>query len=391
MKIVVAIDSFKGCLTSGEAGEAVADALRDVCPSAEVVVVRVGDGGEGTAETLTVALDGEFIECDAIDPLMRSIRTRYGVVNDPLGDVVLIDAASACGLTLLSVDEREVMKTSSLGLGCLILDAYERGYHRFVIGLGGSATCDGGIGMLSALGVCFIDKEGKLLQPIGASLKEICKIDISAIPSEILSCEFNIICDVENPLYGSVGAAYVFAPQKGASADEVVLLDVGLRNFAKQLKRLKKADYAEYPGAGAAGGLGFAFISLLGGILKSGVDTVLDLIGFDDMIADADLIITGEGKMDKQTICGKLPVGVCERGRMNGVPTVAIAGMVEDEEDLLAAGFAKIIGIMPDGMSVSESMVPEVAKENIKRAVMELSAAGSTERLEVKAPFPQNC
>lgn len=366
MKIVVASDSFKGSLTSAEIAAAAAEGILEAIPDAEVVQLPVADGGEGTADVLVDTLGGRWINYVVADPLMRPKSVRYGIVNATEGLTAIIDMASASGLTLLSDEERDPMSTSTFGTGQLIADAFSKGCRRFLVGIGGSATCDGGIGMLEALGMKFFDSYGKRLPPIGASLIKIGHIDTSEVHKEILGCDFTIICDVDNPLYGPQGSAYVFAPQKGADEAQVKILDKGLQKYSETIQKAIGRKIAGIPGAGAGGGLGAAFIAFFNSVLKSGVDAVLDIVDFDDKLDGANLVITGEGRIDSQTLFGKLPFGVCQRTRSRGVPTVALAGIVENVAELLKGGFAGVFSIQSRPISLSDSMKPEIAKENIK-------------------------
>lgn len=372
MKIVVASDSFKGSLTSAEVGEAVSKALHNFSPSIEVITLAVADGGEGTLEAITSSLNTRNVECRVSDPLLRQITAIYAVARIDGNPVAIIDMASSCGLTLLSECERSATLTSSSGLGEMIRHAYDSGVRDFIIGIGGSATCDGGIGLLAALGYKFYNHKGDLLPNCGKSLPSISKIVNPKNMEQYADCRFRVLCDVDNPLYGDYGAARVFAPQKGASAEQVDSLDMGLRQFANLVADLTGIDYSTYSGAGAAGGVGFAFKALLGGELTRGADLVLDMIEFDKHINDADLVITGEGSIDSQTLQGKLPIAVCRRAQKRAIPTIAIAGIVKDREQLLAAGFRDVISITPAGMPISEAMKPETAKANISRAVASL-------------------
>lgn len=367
MKIVVASDSFKDSLTSGEVASAVSEGILRVEPEAEVVCLAVGDGGEGTSEVLTDSLGGSREECEVRDPLGRLIRARYGVADVDGLKTAFIEMAASGGLQLLTEEERDVMRTSSVGLGEMILDAYSKGCRRFVVGIGGSATCDVGMGMLSTLGFRFLNSAGDPLSPIGASLGEVEEIDVSEGRRDITGCRFIVVCDVSNPLSGASGAACVYAPQKGATPDEVLELDRGLSHFSRVLAQTLGRDVAGIPGAGAAGGIGSAFLGFFNSELKPGVDAVLDLIGFDSAVEGAELVITGEGRIDRQTLFGKLPLGICRRAKMAGVPlVVAVAGAVEDVPELLEAGFDGIFPILNRPMYLHEALRPETARKNLR-------------------------
>lgn len=365
LNIVIASDSFKGSLSSAEVAEAAKAGILSVLPMAQVSGVAVADGGEGTADTLVRALGGRWIDCRVADPLGRMITARYGIVDTPDGPAALIDMASASGLPLLLKEERDVMHTTTRGTGDMIADAYRRECRKFVIGIGGSATCDGGMGMLQALGFRFLDADGHELPSGGGALQRLERIDDSEAMRDLTDCRFTIICDVTNPLCGPDGSAAVFGPQKGASSADVAELDRGLAHYATIVARDIGRDVAQTPGSGAAGGLGAAFLAFFNSELRPGVEAVLDLVGFDTIIKDADLVITGEGRIDAQTLFGKLPLGVGRRAAAAGVPVVAIAGMVEDASVLLKGGFAGVFPILSRVASLEEAMSAPVARANV--------------------------
>ena len=369
-KIVVASDSFKGCLSSMQVADAVEHAVFQVCPSCEVVKVDVADGGEGTMDALQRTLGGQKIWLEVSDPLGRPVRASYVILED--GTTAVVEMAAASGLTLLSCKERNPLKTSTFGTGQLIADAIDRGCRKFLIGIGGSATNDAGTGMLQALGYRFTDAQGCVLHGCGESLEKVASIDASSASPALMESEFIVACDVEAPLYGPKGAAHIFAPQKGAGAETVERLDNGLQHFSEVVAKSMNVieNYAQTPGAGAAGGLGFGLIAFLNARLVSGIDMVLDAIGFDSIIKDADLIITGEGRIDSQTLTGKTPYGVLQRAKRQGIPVVAIGGCVLlGLEESNTAGFAALLQATPPEMSLNHAMLPETAAENISRAI----------------------
>ena len=337
--IIVAIDSFKGCLTSMEANQAAAEGIRRVLPDAEIVQVPVSDGGEGFLEAFHAAIGGELVKVTVRDPLMRPVKAKYLLK----GETAVIEMAQASGLTLLTNEERNPMVATSYGTGQLVADAVRKGAKHVIVGLGGSATSDAGMGMLQAL-------------------KE------NLPPKDV---RFTIASDVKNPLYGENGAAQVFAPQKGATADDVLQLDERARKFAEDSARHFGYDRSQEEGAGAAGGLGYAFLQYLDADCKPGIQLLLETIHFDEMVKDADLIITGEGAADRQTLMGKLPMGILQRSA--GVPVCLIAGRIKNQEELLKAGFARVACINPDGITLEEAMRKEVAKRNISDTVSRLS------------------
>ncbi len=363
--ILLAFDSFKRSLTSREVADAFEEGMRSVVPDCQVRKVCLADGGEGTAEALVSTLHGEWVEVEVSDPLMRPIRARYGVVDD--GQTAVIEMASASGLTLLADDERNPLKTSTYGTGQLMADVLKRGCRKLLIGIGGSATNDAGTGMLSALGFRFLDAEGNTLEGCGESLERIASIDVShALPS-LNSCEIRVACDVTNPFCGPRGAACIFAPQKGADEAMVERLDRGMAHFAEVILLYNKVDVTNIPGAGAAGGLGGAFSALLGARLCRGVELVLDTLHFDKLLQDCDLVVTGEGRIDHQTLMGKAPMGVLEVASRRGIPTIAIGGSVEWCKELEDSAFASILSINEAGLPLHLAMRPDVTRENLRR------------------------
>lgn len=381
MKIVIASDSFKGSLASMEVARSVEMGILDVFPSCDVVKVAVADGGEGTMDALCQSLGGRFIRIPVEDPIGRTINASYVILED--GNTAVLEMSSASGLTLLTPSERNPMLTSTYGTGQLIDDAIGRGCRRFLVGIGGSATNDAGMGMLKALGYRFLDADGNELSGAGASLSKVCGIDCSGVSQAVRDSEFIVACDVDSPLYGPDGAAYVFAPQKGADPDMVKALDDGLRHYADVVASYTgkipmhggpsctgetsiMKDAASMPGAGAAGGLGYAFVAFFGARLQRGVDMVLDAVGFDSIIEGADLVITGEGRIDAQTLTGKTPYGVLQRASRQNIPVIALAGSVALDD---SSGFAAISQITPPDMQLSEAMLPAVASANLRRTI----------------------
>ena len=337
-KIIVAIDSFKGCVTSAEANQAATEGVLQGMPEAEVVKVPVSDGGEGWLEAFHTAMGGEIVEVNVKDPLMRPIVAQYLL----MGDTAVIEIAKASGLTLLKPEERNPMVATSYGTGQLVVDAIRKGCKHIIVGLGGSATSDSGIGMLEAIE--------------NADYKDV---------------RFTIATDVTNPLCGENGAAYVFGPQKGATPEMVEALDARAKRFAEESAKRMDRDCQNMHGAGAAGGLGYAFLQYMNAECRSGIDLLLDTIHFDDMLQDADLVITGEGSADRQTLMGKLPFGILQRARKHDVPVMLIAGRIADEQLLTDAGFSRVACINPHGLPLEIAMQPETAKENIRKTVSE--------------------
>ena len=364
-KIIVAIDSFKGCLTSVEANQAASEGILARMPDAAVVQVPVSDGGEGFMEAFQAAMGGEIVEVNVKDPLMRTIAAQYLMQ----GDTAVIEIAKASGLTLLSPDERNPIVATSYGTGQLVVNAVRRGCKHIIVGLGGSATSDCGIGMLRAIIDAFA-KHG--------NWDDVRELD---------DVHFTIATDVTNPLCGEQGAAHVFAPQKfaikreqseldsiaereqtrpqvkGATPELIEVLDARAKRFAEASAKHLGRDCQNNPGAGAAGGLGYAFLQYMNADCRSGIDLLLDTIHFDDLLQDADLVITGEGSADRQTLMGKLPMGILEQA--GHTPVYLIAGRISDREELLNAGFARVDCINPPDITLEEAMRKEVAQQNI--------------------------
>ena len=342
-KIIIAIDSLKGCLTSTEANRAAADGFALSMPEAEVVSIPVSDGGEGWLEAFMGVLGGEVVDVNVKDPMMRIIMAQY-LVKD---DTAVIEIAKASGLTLLTAEERNPMVATSYGTGQLVVDAVRRGCRHIIVGLGGSATSDCGIGMLRAI--------------IDAFARHGSWDDVR----ELSHVHFTIATDVTNPLCGEKGAAHVFAPQKGATQEQVLALDARARRFAEVSSRHMGYDRQDMPGAGAAGGLGYAFLQYMNAECRSGIDLLLDSVHFDTLLQDASLVITGEGSADRQTLMGKLPFGILQRAKKHHVPTWLIAGRISDREALLDAGFERVECINPPDVPLDEAVKSETAKRHI--------------------------
>ena len=370
-KITVAIDSFKGSLASYEVACAFERGFLREFPQAEVRKVSVADGGEGTVEALVQTLGGEQVRIVASDPLMRGVEVCYGIVDG--GRTAVMEMSAASGLPLLAPEERNPLKTTTYGTGEMIADALARGCRKFLVGIGGSATNDAGVGMLRALGFRFLDAEGCELVGGGEILDKIATIDDSGALEALRESEFVVACDVTNPLYGPEGAAYVFAPQKGADAAMVEQLDGGLRNFAEVVKRYNGEDVASLQGAGAAGGLGGGFKALLGARLERGIEMVLSAMRFDDIIAGSDLVVTGEGRLDSQTVMGKTPSGVLRAACKQGIPCIAIGGAVEYCKELAESDFAAIFPVVSGPMPLERAMQKDVAEANVERTATQIA------------------
>lgn len=355
MRIVVAPDSFKGSLTAIEAAEHIAAGVRQAAPESEVQCFPIADGGEGTAATLIRATGGHWVPARVKDPLFREIDSGYGVLGD--GVTAVVELASASGLPLLALQERNPLVTTTYGTGQLILAALTAGYRKILIGLGGSATHDGGAGLLEALGMRFYTAEGFQFSPRGCDLGSIARFDASALRQLAGNAVFVVACDVDNPLCGPQGAAAVFAPQKGASEAQVAVLEDQLCSFGRLLERELDCRLLTLPGGGAAGGVGAALCGFLQGHLLPGIDLVLAYAGLEQALAQADLVFTGEGRLDGQTLHGKAPLGVARAAYRRGVPVIALGGSLgSGAEVLLQAGFTELHSLVGPETSLEEAL-----------------------------------
>lgn len=364
MKIVVAIDSLKGSLTSLEAGEAIAKGVHDVMPSAEVMVRPLADGGEGTVEALALGMGGRLEKIAVTGPLGKPVEAIYGILDER--KTAIIEMSAAAGITLVKENERNPLNTTTYGVGELIKDAITKGCRHFIVGIGGSATNDGGIGMLQALGYGILDKAGNQVAFGAKGLQEISDITDENVIPELKECEFKIACDVTNPLCGEQGCSAIFGPQKGATKEMIAQMDTWLETFAQKTKeKFQKAD-AEQPGTGAAGGLGFAFLSYTNAVLESGIKIVLEETKLEDYIKDADLVVTGEGRLDAQTAMGKAPIGVAAIAKKHHKKVIAFSGCVtEDAVVCNEHGIDAFFPILRGVVSLSEAMERENARKNM--------------------------
>ena len=367
IRIIAAFDSFKGSLTSREAGEAFRRGFMAERPDAEVEVLAIADGGEGMAEAICEGVGGEMVSTRVSDPLGRKIEARYALING--GATAVIAMSSASGHTLLKPEERNPLIASTFGTGELIVDALERGCREIIMGLGGSATNDCGVGMLRALGYRFYDSKGEELCDTISILERVESISTTERHPLLMGVKFTAAVDVDNPLYGAQGAAHIFAPQKGASPEMVKRLDRALRHYAEVVD----ADAAEVAGAGAAGGMGYALHTMLGARMRPGIEIVLALLDFERRAQGASLVVTGEGSIDAQTLHGKAPAGVLAAAQRLGIPVVALGGRVECESALLAGGFHAVRAITPHDQPTDVAMQRETAIVNMERAARELA------------------
>ncbi|OUR70852.1 glycerate kinase [Arcobacter sp. 31_11_sub10_T18] len=327
MKIVIAVDSFKESLSSMQVARAIEAGFQTVYPDATYVKIPVADGGEGTVQALVDATKGKIVNVKVKNPLGKEVTSYYGILGDQ--KTAVIEMATACGLDLLKEDEKNPLECSTLGFGQLILNALDKGITSFILGLGGSATNDAGIGMLQALGVKFLNEEKKEIGFGAKYIQDIKHIDTSKLDSRLLDIKFKVACDVSNILCGEKGATYVFGPQKGLLTNQLEELDTHIKNFAHLCEQTFERKTQIIKGCGAAGGLGFGLITFLNASLLSGIDIVLNRVNLDQALEGADLLITGEGKMDAQTINGKVPVGVARRAKKKNLKVIAICGAVE--------------------------------------------------------------
>ncbi|MBP1756205.1 MAG: hypothetical protein H6Q59_2603 [Firmicutes bacterium] len=363
MKIVVAIDSLKGSLSSMEAGLSIKEGILRVC-DAEVIVKPLADGGEGTVDALLTGIGGKEINITVTGPLGQKLPCKYGILED--NRTAVLEMAAAAGISLVPKEALNPLNTTTYGVGEMINDAIQRGCRKFIIGIGGSATNDGGIGMLQALGYEFVDADHVPVGPAGRELSKIKGIRTDGALKELKECSFQIACDVTNPLFGPNGASHVFGPQKGATPEIVEILDSGLQSFAEVVKTTLGKDTAAVPGTGAAGGLGYAFLTFLNSTLESGISIILKEIKLEDDIRDADFVITGEGKLDFQTAMGKAPIGVAKLAKKYQKKVIAFAGgTTKDAIRCNDEGIDAFFSILSLPMTVEEAMENSTAKSNL--------------------------
>ena len=371
MKVVVAIDSLKGSLSSMEAGLAIKEGVLAAQPDAEVIVKPLADGGEGTTDALIEGMNGERIDLTVTGPMHTPVDAYYGYLRET--NTAVMEMASAAGITLVPDKEKNPLLATSYGVGEMIIDAIQRGCRNFIIGIGGSITNDGGIGMLKALGVRFLDEKGEDAGEGGQALAKVACIDLSGLNPLLKECHIQVACDVNNPLCGESGSTYVYGPQKGVTEDMKKTLDEAMAHFARVTSESLENDYMNTPGAGAAGGLGFAFLAYVGATLTPGIELILDAVGLEDELSGADVVVTGEGRLDFQTAMGKAPVGVARLAKKYNARVVAFAGSVTKEatacnKEGIDAFFPIVRGIT----TLEEAMKPENAKENLAATVQQV-------------------
>lgn len=368
MKVVVAIDSFKGSLSSMEAGQAIAEGVKRVYQHAEVVVRPLADGGEGTVEALVEGMGGIFVTKEVTGPLGEKVEAVYGMIEskDDLSKTAIIEMSAAAGITLVPEKSRNPMSTTTYGVGELILDAIERGCRQFIVGIGGSATNDGGVGMLQALGYDFVTQEGKAISYGGNGLRELARIEESNVHPTLKECTFKVACDVTNPLCGENGSSAIFGPQKGATPEMIQELDQSLLHYAELSKNINSHADLFYPGTGAAGGMGFAFLTYTNATLESGIQIVLTETKLEELITTADVVVTGEGRLDGQTVLGKAPIGVAALAKKYQKKVLAFAGAVTlDAKECNQHGIDAFFPILRGVLTLKEAMNKEVAHQNM--------------------------
>lgn len=373
MKVVVAIDSLKNSLTSMEAGQAIEQGVRQAYgdQDVQVVVKPLADGGEGTVQALVDGMHGQLRYAGVTGPLGQDVSCPYGYL--PETKTAVIEMAGAAGLGQVPDKQRNPLYTTTYGVGEVMAKAIEDGVRHFIIGLGGSATSDCGIGMLQALGYTFTDKNGDAVGISGIDVGRIAHVDDSRILPQLKDCTFDVACDVTNPLYGNWGAASIFGPQKGATPEIVKILDDGSRSFAKVTANYAGEDKSQMAGAGAAGGMGFAFLAYLHGRLRSGIQIVLDSIGLADALKDADYVVTGEGRLDAQTAMGKAPIGVAKLAKQYGAKVIALAGCTTDDAvKCNTQGIDAFFSIVDKAMPLNEAMEKETALKNMKNTATQV-------------------
>lgn len=368
MKVVIAIDSLKGSLSSMEAGTAIKDGILAAKPDAEVIVKPLADGGEGTTDALIEGMNGERIDLTVTGPMHTPVDAYYGYLKDT--NTAVMEMASAAGITLVPDSEKNPLLATSYGVGEMINDAIQRGCRNFIIGIGGSVTNDGGIGMLKALGVRFLDENGEDAGEGGQALAKVARIDVSGMNPLLKECHIQVACDVNNPLCGENGSTYVYGPQKGVTEDMKKTLDEAMAHFARVTSETLENDYMNTPGAGAAGGLGYAFLAYTGAALTPGIELLLDAVGLEEELSGADVVVTGEGRLDFQTAMGKAPVGVARLAKKYNAKVIAFAGSVTKEATACnKEGIDAFFPILRSVCTLAEAMDPVAARNNMTATV----------------------
>ncbi|HGC6998356.1 TPA: glycerate kinase [Streptococcus agalactiae] len=367
MKVVVAIDSLKGSLSSLEAGNAIKESINEVISGADVEVHPLADGGEGTVEALTLGMGGTIETIPVKGPLGEKVHASYGII--PQRQLAIIEMAAAAGITLIATEERNPLHTTTYGVGEMIKDAISKGCRHFIIGIGGSATNDGG----AALGYALLDKDNQEISLGAQGLADLKSISTDKVIEELKECDFKIACDVTNPLCGAQGCSSIFGPQKGADEDMITKMDTWLSNYATLATSVSEKADATIEGTGAAGGLGFAFLAFTNATLEPGIDIILSEINIEKAISEADLVVTGEGRLDGQTVMGKAPIGVAKLAKKYGKKVVAFSGSVTEDAILCNQhGIDAFFPIVRRLISLDEAMSKEVAYKNMKETATQV-------------------
>ena len=362
---IVIPDSFKGTLSSKQICKIIKEEIVFHFPSAIIHTIPVADGGEGSVDCFLSAIGGELLKCESVNPFFEKMESFYGLLNN--GKTAIIEMASCAGLPLVE-DRKNPMIATTYGVGLLVKDALKKGVQKIILGLGGSATNDFGCGAAAALGVRFYDKSGKSFIPTGSTLLNVETIDVSEVVSTLKDVELTVMCDVDNPVYGINGAAYVYAPQKGATGEQIKILDEGLRHICDVVKRVLGKDVSNLMGGGAAGAMAGGLFAFFNASLQRGIDVVLDTVGFDELLKNADVVFTGEGRIDEQSLQGKVVTGVCKRAKLKGVPVIGIVGGIEEDiSSVYEMGLNSVFTInrLPQDFSISRYK----SEENLKQTV----------------------
>ncbi|TDB49305.1 glycerate kinase [Photorhabdus khanii] len=371
MKIVIAPDSFKESLGALQVAEAIEQGFREIYPQAEYIKLPMADGGEGTVESMVAATDGQIIHLPVTGPLNQPVDSFFGVLGD--GKTAVIEMSAASGLHLVSMEKRNPLITTTYGTGELILSALDKGVSKIILGIGGSATNDGGAGMMQALGARLLDDCGEELRAGGAALSQLAEIDLSGLDPRLSQTEIIVACDVANPLCGEFGASAVFGPQKGATPERVKELDAALRHYGEKIEFLTKMKVIDVPGTGAAGGMGASLLGWLKAKLQPGIDIVISTLELEKVVQGADLVITGEGRIDSQTIYGKTPIGVARIAEKYAIPTIAlVGGMSQDYNVVHEHGLDAVFSIMPGVCSLSDALA--CGRENLRVTARNVAA-----------------
>lgn len=386
-KIIIAIDSFKGCLSSSEIAEAVEAGILSACPTVEVIKTPIADGGEGTVEALVHATHGRYVQMEVHNPLMQPTKATYGILGDRKTAVIEMSAAS--GLALIPWKESNVMHTTTYGTGEMVRNAINQGCRDILLGIGGSATNEGGIGMLQALGFGFADASGQPVAPVGSQLEQIARIETAHVMPELNDCRFHILTDVRNPFCGKEGAAYIFGPQKGATPSDVVALDKGLVHLAALIRQTTGKQIEATAGTGAGGGMAGGCLAFLHAELQPGIEVIKQLLRFDEMIQNADLIFTGEGKIDAQTLQGKVLSGILSSAHRLHIPVIALTGNCREAplEELYQKGLTALYSIHPAPVPLEQALQPDFALKQVERTAEQIMRTLTCQKRLREAPY----